>query len=201
MSKIQAQAGDSLADVYDVVGSIAGVEELESKTVQLLHEMGSTIFSERLRGDIRRNLSGAISQSTAFDVEVELSSPPGIVEAVCVFTNATGRLADVAVVIHQRSSGREIPIWVWDGTNEDTVRMDDDGGGISAQLVLRPLTEYTRSPIMWVGDEPHIFVDRLFLRGNSSAFGGGTVNVVVLAYRKFPELRGISSRGLPIPSW
>ena len=45
MVKILSQAGISLADLYNVEGSIAGIEQLDTRELPIVHEMSGTIFS------------------------------------------------------------------------------------------------------------------------------------------------------------
>ena len=71
MPKILSQAGDSLADSYDVAGSIAGVDDLITQDVQLLHEMGGTIFSERLTSQVLTIASGSIAQNSEYTGQFE----------------------------------------------------------------------------------------------------------------------------------
>ena len=66
MPKILAQAGISLADVYDVEGSIAGTDELLSEDVSLVHEMGGHMMSERCRSFVVTLATGDQIQNANF---------------------------------------------------------------------------------------------------------------------------------------
>jgi len=67
MPKVLGQVGVSLADAYDIEGSIAGVDELVTRDVSLTHDMAATIFSERVSTAIRRSATAALAQNTLFD--------------------------------------------------------------------------------------------------------------------------------------
>jgi len=203
--KILSQAGQSLADVYDVPGSIAGVESLESDEVHTVHEMGQTIFSERLSGRIELADTGAIAQSTAFSAQMaELPAVPmlrlmGILVEVSTIARVT--TANVNCTDDVPGQGNEMVMWNWDGTNEDLVRIGR-GGSISNRNIMRPMQEYAgRLPSFLVGGTQAEGTPTLNLRGTTSAFGAGTVTLTLWAYVAFPQLGGISSRGLPVPGW
>ena len=199
--KILAQAGNSLADVYDVEGSIAGIDQLETRELPIVHEMGQTVFSERLSGSIRRQTTGAINQSTAWDLTLaDLPATPFRILNLLV-------VADAARVSHcnlalQNGTGREIPIFMWD-TGEDTettLRLVENGAAISTQTALT--NNRRQLPSLGIGsDQPQIIGDVISFRGQTTAFGAGTVTVVALVYVAFSQLAGISSRGVPIPGW
>jgi len=205
MVKVLSQAGISLADVYDVEGSIAGVEQLQADEIQVVHEMGATIFSERLSGAIRRATTGAILQSTAWDIIlVDLPNVPARVLGVFVFTDASARVSNVSVHIRNPLSGREIPIFAWD-SNENTmaIRMDDNDTGPAAREFLATNMNVANMPSMLIGDRQPQSVQNIAFRGLTLAFGAGNVTVTALIYIAFTQIggMGVSSYGLPIPSW
>lgn len=203
MPKILSQAGVSLADTYNVQGSIAGVENLESAEVTLVHEMGATIGSERMSGLIRRSTTGAIAQTITFsDI---LTLPVGFVRllGVQVITDATARLSRVSV--HQRSSpagvDQEIPIWVWDGSNSQSVDIEDAGVvGIDSLLTPAPET-LVPMPSLLIGRQQDANVGQIAFRGLTATFGAGTVVITLLLYMAFIEEGNLPSKGLPMPSW
>jgi len=203
MVKILSRSGDSLADVYDVVGSVAGIEELRSEEVTLVHEMGQTLFSERLSGFIRRSTTGAITQSTFVD-EVLTDLPNGItkVVGVQVFADDASRVDRMAVMLRSAVDGDEIPLWVWDGANNVTVRFSDNGAAVATHEVLVP-SVITQLPSLLIGRHQPQRVDEISLRGQATAFGAGNVTITMLVYIAFTHLAtfGLSSRGLPVPSW
>lgn len=204
MPKILSQAGVSLADVYDIVGSVAGVETLESRNISLVHEMGATIFSERLNGVVRRAGQTGILQSVAFDVAInDLPTTPTRIHAVCAFANITSRLSLVQVSMRQRDNAREIPILIWDSAIDDevSVRLQDDGGAVATVFMLRPTGGFYQLGPNLIGGENLQVVRNLVMRGQTSAFGAGTVDITFLTYISFSALEGVSSHGLPLPSW
>jgi len=202
--KIQAQAGMSLADVYDVKGSQISVDRLESTDVQLVHDMSTTVFSERFSGEIVRFTSGAIAASTVFDTVltgVELPATPSRVHGIFVHTSITSRLSFVSVCLLDANAGRDIPAWMWNGADEDNVRIRDNGGAAGTVIALRPFPEYALMPNMVTGVDQPVQVAGVALRGQTSAFGAGTVTVTARIHFSFAQLEGVSSLGLAIPSW
>lgn len=202
MVKILSRSGDSLADTYDVQGSIAGIETLESREVSLVHEMGGTLFSERVSGFIRRQVTGDIVQSTTFDfVNADLPNVPYRVLGVSVLASAANKTTQAAVSLRDPISGREIPIFVWDVANDKTslVRIVENGAASGNFLALIP--NQTLVPNMGIGSGQPQQVNELAFRGKSSAFGAGTVELTMLVYVAFSQIGGLSSRGLPLPGW
>jgi len=203
VSKILAQAGTTLADVYDIEGSIVGVDQLEAREVQTVHEMGGTIFSERLSTAILRNTSTAVLQSVAWDV----IDTPNIdsffrILQVTVLTNGIARLANCNVSIRDAGNGREVPLWAWDSNIADPgidIRIDENGGGPTAGLTL--LNGINFLPALQTSANQPQSVGVLTFRGLSNAFGAGTVESFALVTLAFADSRAISSRGLPLPSW
>lgn len=209
MAKILSQAGVSLADTYDVQGSIAGVEQLESREVALVHEMGGTIFSERFGAGIRRGATAALLQSVSWDVIMD-DFPNAItrVNGVLVFAAApAGRVAHAQISIRDRGNGREIPIFQWDAAidPEPIIRMDDNGAGVADFILLRPVTPLQNLPSFLTGFDqrtPANDMSQIAFRGETTAFGAGTVitrAIICLAFSR--DASGLSSKGLPVPGW
>lgn len=203
MTKILSQAGVTLADVYDVVGSVAGIEQLESREVGLVHEMGSTIFSERMRTTIRREATGDLAQGT--EVNIVTSNMPVTINrllGIAVITDDASRLGRITILARDPANGLEIPVWIWDGANSDRINMRDAGSAVTAFDLLRGLPSNQFIPnLTGGGDQGPDPVNELALRGVTAAFGAGTVFVRAFYYIAFPFLGGVSSKGLPIPSW
>lgn len=203
MVKILSQAGASLADVYDVQGSVAGIDQLETRELPIVHEMGSTVFSERLSGNHRRQVTAALAQSTAFDVVLTDFGQGNVqrILGVSVLANFSSRIARAMVAIRDPIDERELPIFVWDTANdaESVIRIVDNGAAAVDMSVLIPNPLIL--PSMLLGDgQPDQMPDIAF-RGVTSAFGAGTVVLTLLIYHVFAELGGVSSHGLPVPSW
>ena len=200
MSLIQSQAGKSLADVYDIVGSIAGIEELLSREVSLTHDMASTIFSERMSSSIVATSTGATLQSVAIDTEItNLPATPFRVHGVTVFdsgTNTVARLSNLVVVMRDVTNTNDAIVWMWDGTVE-TQRLE---GGVVAVLMPEPAFA-NALPTMGMGGDQPATVPEMFVRGDTPAFGAGSINISIRPHISFSQLEGVSSVGLPIPSW
>ena len=203
MTKILSQSGISLADVYDVEGSIAGVEQLLSEDVTLSHEMGSTLFSERLSGSIRRAQAVNIIQSATYDVTL-VNFPTGVwrVLGITVLANIIGRVDRCQVSLRDPLSEREIPLFIWDSANnvETLIRIQDNGAAVGAQLAL--IGGQVQTPNLGIGtSQPQRVGQEIVLRGNTLAFGAGAVTLTVLVYIAFSQTTAVSSRGLPVPGW
>lgn len=204
MVAILGDAGKSIADLYDVEGSIVDIRELHTAELPIVHEMGATLFSERYSGFLRNATSGAIIQSTAFNVVIDsLPAGPFRIYGVTVFINNAGRIDFASVAIRNPLDGREMPIWIWDSSTdaEVRVRFSDDGAAVGTQLFLQPNAGNVIFPQLIAGlGQPQDVRDIAF-RGISTAFGAGNVTCDLLVHVGFSQVGGLSSRGLPIPSW
>lgn len=202
--RILGRAGTSLADIYDVDGSIIGVDELDSREVKTVHEMGGTIFSERLGFALRRQDTAAILQTATFDhVLADLPAFVTRIMGLSVFADAD-RVLNCCVSL-RNEAGREMPIWCWDAAVDDAIvaRVDDDGGGAANLILLRPVAVLENIPTMLATFQPQN-VPEIAFRGTSATFGAGDVTVsliVMLGRTDVVGEKGISSQGLPIPSW
>jgi len=139
--KILSQAGTSLADSYDVEGSIVGIENLDASDVKLVHEMGATIVSERMNSLIIQGTTGAISQSTTWDVS--LGQPPDVFNRIlAVFVEATAatRINFCSIALADIITGEEIPFFTWDVTPDATrvVRWSNQGAAAANVFQLVP---------------------------------------------------------------
>ena len=208
MVKILSQSGNSLADLYDVQGSIAGIEDLATQELPIVHEMGATIFSERLGGEIVRLSSGDLAQNIAFDVI--LTSPPvGIyrVLGVCVLqdTAALARLTFAQVSLRDPGTGREMPFFVWDvdEDKESSIRIVENGAAAATMGILRTFRN-TQTTTLGIGEgQPRRVGEEIVLRGLTAGFGAGTIETIALVYLGLTEVAqgSLSSRGLPVPGW
>lgn len=205
MVKILSQSGISLADTYEVQGSEAGVEELLSKDVQLVHEMGGTIFAERMGAQVRRSTSGAIAQSTTFDVVTTnfTRTMTRILGVACLSDNP-GRVQNAMVAIRDGTAAaeREIPIFAWDANEASLdIRVQENGAAVTSLSFLQNALDIATLPSLMMGTDQRNFVDQIAFRGQTTAFGAGTVTITMLLYIAFTHLGGISSFGLPVPGW
>lgn len=207
--KVLGRAGTSLADIYDIEGSIAGVDQLLSEEVHLEHEMGGAIFSERLVGTIERITTGALTQNTNFNFTA--AGPPGTYRVLNVYMQAdtAARVLFAQVSLQAAATTvlplREIPIFIWDDVNdvESRIRIIDNGaavGGDTAMIQTRPMA----MPTLGLGTGQRLMVgDAIVFRGVTAGFGAGTVEVVALLYVARAEI-GIGRLpqiGLPLPGW
>ncbi len=206
MPKILAKSGDSLADVYDVKGSIAGVEELLSQDVNLVHEMGGVIFSERVGSNVLEIATGAIAQSTDFNINFNLGRGPRRLLGVQVFhssTIGTARIdhCQVSITTPPAGSNTDIPIWYWNAGVNATQEISVMKGGVLADLNLLVPSVPPLLPNLLMGDDQPNTAPLITMRGTTIAFGAGTIVISVHVYFAFTQLGGVSSRGLPMPGW
>jgi len=205
MVKILSQSGNSLADVYDVVGSVAGIDQLISNELSIVHEMGATLFSERLRTTIRRTVTGNIAQSTSFNAT--LTNFPSVISRLLgamVFSDDASRISNCVLSSVDSLNDLEIPIWVFSG-NSKVIRYRDNTPTIADFDMLLGEPGQTLIPNFTGGSGQGPgqadLVTQIAMRGTTTAFGAGTVFVRVVYLIAFPVSFGLSSRGLPIPSW
>jgi len=202
--RIQTRSGDSLPDQYDVAGSTTRFQFLDTEEVKTVHEMGGVFFSERASARIRNFTTGNVAQSTTIGVNLtDIAGPPFRLYGVRVVVDITARISNLALMMRSALTSEEFPIWMWDETNEDTMRFDLTGTGSNNRLVLRPQPEYSAFPIMGFGDSQPFSVGEIILRGASSAFGAGNVVVTVLVYEAHAtsNLPGSESFGTTLPAW
>jgi len=203
--KILTKSGESLADMYDVEGSIAGVENLISEDVNLVHEMGAEIHSERLGGVIV-NLPSANGQSESWAVTTTLGDNISRILGIQVLTDTASRLQRVQVSITDDqgtpAANTDLPLMCWDtvaGLAEFEIDIHIDGSNMNL-FMLQNLTPGLM-PSLMIGRDQRAPVRTISMRGKTLAFGAGTVTTRAVVYVAFPGLGGVSSKGLPTPSW
>jgi len=210
VAKILSQAGNSLADIYDVEGSIAGIETLESRELPIMHEMGKTVFSERFSCRILRATTGAMLQDVTFDLVLSPASgaeaPPGIptrLLGVTALSDSGGRIDTAAVMVREPVSGRESPVWAHiTADGRMAVRIRENDGAAAPLDLLIPDPASVQLPAFVGGSEQPLFTNEIAMRGLTGGFGAGDVTIFFLLYIAFAEVGVVpSSRGLPIPSW
>jgi len=216
LAKILSQAGISLADTYEVEGSIVGIDTLESRELPIVHEMGATIFSERLTTHIIRISSGVIAQNDDFDIaSAPFADCANRVLGVEFIADVAGRIDNVALMLLDPNTlnNPEYPIATWNSaaattagaaSNEATIRFNNAGAGPAAMSYLRPNLERNQMLIARMGVA--VGMPTLILRGTAAAFGAGNVELVAFVYIARPNPLNItpaspSSHGLPVPSW
>ena len=210
MVKILSQAGDSLADIYDVKGSVAGIETLETRELGIIHEMGATVFAERLSGNLIRRSTGALLQNATWDLEIlPANTPAGIFRILNVFVFCDAARVDRAQISLMQTlpNAGEQPVFIWDTVldEEKNIRMSNAGGAAGNSIALVQVSPQPGLPILAIGRRPgqvNTVGGTLVFRGLTTGFGAGDVTVVALIYVASAELStSLSSRGLPIPSW
>ena len=206
MVKVLTQSGDSLADIYDVEGSIAGIEQLETNELPIVHEMGATVFSERFSMAIRRETTGAIAQSISWNnTFADLPAGPFRITNVFVFVNTASRVSTAVVSLRSVVNDREVPFWTFDENDDDQVRVriQDDGAAVGTVTSLVPVNAAQKIvPHIAAGIGQPQRLEEIVFRGQTNAFGAGDVTVTCLVELAFSQIRpGLSSRGLPVPSW
>jgi len=201
MVKILSQGGRSLADMYDVRGSIAGIDELESREVSLVHEMGATLFSERFRTAIRRVSSGNILQNTNFDLVItNLPTSISRLLGIAVISDVAARVDHVAASVRTTNGDREIPVWAFDGSSV-SARFVDDGAPVARYDLLGGPQNTFIPTFVGGADQGSNPVNQLVLRGRSTGFGAGNVVVIGLFFIALTFTSGVSAFGAHVPSW
>jgi len=207
-TRIGNQSGISLADQYDVPGSIAGLHRLDTEEVKTVHDMSATLFAERASGRIFRIATGALTQSVDFEVVGSAmggtqSRIYGIQVQIDIAIGDVLDIARCAVVARSSETNREIPIWMWNNVDGATIRMDDGTGTLANEVFLVPNPLFTMPPFMLFGPSQPLFVDQIAMRGSTAAFGAGDVTITALVYSAIAtdQVSGSESFGVPVPSW
>ena len=204
MAKILSKAGVTLADVYDVQGSVAGIDELLSKEVNLVHELGSTILSERLVGTIFAIDATAIAASVTWNVTFFTGNDHARLLGVQVITDQASRIANASLHISENPpSVTELPIWAWEAADTEISIQSSIAGTVTARLLLAPNPGTIHNlPNLMVGGTSITPASQISFRGVASAFGAGTVRPQALIYLAHSAGGGTpGNKGLPLPGW
>jgi len=206
--KILSQAGTSLADVYDVEGSIVGLENLDVTEIKGVHDLGPQIHSERLLSFNLIADSTALAQNLTWDVVLG-AIPDSInrILSIIVVSGNGARVSHCQISITD-PAGVDHPVWIWTASDiVSNIRWQELTGTIVTAHALRPTpgaTGSTPTIISRMGNEAAL--PTLSFRGLTTGFGAGTVRTRALILIARPD-RGApaagepSSHGLPIPSW
>jgi len=209
--KVLGQAGVSLADQYDVEGSIAGVDVLDAREVKTVHDLGGTIFSERLGAFIIEISSGAVAQSTGWAIDTVIL-PDAIhrLTAIQVISETAADVSNASLAVQEVGGvnvGREIPIWIWNVIDDLEVgfRWSNDGAAVGNVVALRP-SQPQQIPTILPREGSGKQMPHLIFRGATGAFGAGTTTTFMLlhlmrALPSSPVAGDPKSHGVPIPSW
>jgi len=209
MPIIQGDAGSTLAANYDVEGSQISISELLAQDVNLVHEMGGQIFSERARILLVKFTSIATAASTPFVLEQGgIVDAPNRLLGFEAFGNNAGRVNNVSLAIRNTSTGREMPVWKWQTAvgemTEIFVHWSDDGA--AAGQTINYFTDVPFAAQMLLRADLLGNMPSLIMRGVTGAFGAGTQIVTGVATLLVPTSLNPgpgepSSHGLPMPSW
>ena len=208
MVKILSQGGRSLADMYDVEGSIAGIEDLQTRELQIVHEMGATLFSERFRTTIRSVASAATAQNT--DINLAITTLPNAITRILgiqVFADNGARIDRCQVSVNEPTNGDDFPIWVWDALNLSAgVRVEVDGGQVAVDILIPERNGSLPTFVTGAAGETRSqqapdAVRDITVRSRTTGFGAGTVVLTVLVYVAFTYTGGVSAFGAIVPSW
>jgi len=212
--KILSQAGISLADTYDVEGSIVGVEELETHEVNLVEDMGPRVMGERMKQILLRGVTTAIGAATDFNITIlgsaAVPSPDCAsrilgVTALIPAANVT-EIENWSLVVRDQNLQRECSVVSWDIDVDSEVKTiwNDDGAGAANFIELRPLVHQLPGLLTRVGDLS--VAPQLVFRGTSAAVVATTVVATIIVQlsrptRVNPAPGEPSSHGLPLPGW
>ena len=200
MVKILSQAGISLADMYDVEGSIAGIDDLETRELGIVHEVGATVFSERFRTTFRRFVSAATAQNQNIN-NLFSNMPEGVsrILGVQVFADDGTRIANCSVSLRNPVSLQDIPIWIFDVGNIDPVRFLDNNIDTTIDL-LHPVVGASLPNFVTLG-QAEDEMQQIDIRADTTGFGAGTVVLTALITLGFTFTGGVSAFGARVPSW
>jgi len=207
MPKILSQSGVSLADTYDIEGSIVGVENLETQDVNLFDEMGGRVFSERLQSFFIRPATGDIAQNILFtDITAGgIPDSPNRVLGICVIATAD-RIDHVQVSLFAPQTEQDLVIFAWNTATDVTVPiLYEDEGVVTTMFLLSPAYQIiVPAMILRVGVSKAMM--EIKMRGLTTGFGAGTVECfavvhIARANEGNPAAGAPSSHGLPLPGW
>jgi len=206
MAKIQSHSGRSLPDTYDVIGSVAPIRDLVSEEVHLIHEMGGVIFSERLGSSILIMTTGDLLQTINFNIVTPILDMPGITRVLGVMVFADGdRVLNASLSMSDETANAEVAMWAWDGTADLALAQRVNVlGTVADRTLLRPVTLMGNLPAMAFGPGQRAQVPSFALRGTTTTFGGGTVEItahIQIANADTGAPAALSSIGLPLPGW
>jgi len=202
MPKILGQVGMSLSDSYEIEGSSIGVDELVASEVNLVHDLGATMFAERVSQRlVSFTISGILASADFGEVILAFPNTPARILAMTVFVDTAARIERCAVSLrNNKGLSVEQPIWAWDEGTEFTIRMAIGSGGVDL-LTLLSKEAVDRIPLTRLGTDSPESLEVLVVRGSATAFGAGTVDVTVNTLIELCAKEGVSSHGIPLPGW
>ena len=89
---------------------------------------------------------------------------------------------------------------------ESSIRIVENGEAVGSQAALIPSAGRAslQTPTLGIAEgQPRRVGEEIVFRGQSLAFGAGTVEAIALVYLGTAEVTqgALSSRGLPVPGW
>lgn len=206
MPKFESQAGTSLARSYSVKGGIVGIDQLDTTEVNVVHELGATMFSERLKTFIIELEDAALQSATFSTNSPNLPDGPLRILGATVLTDGAAEVESLVLSIRNTDVGGEIPFFNWNSTNdvEGPISVSLQGAATAVFTCLRTIDIQTPNLVTRIGAANTM--PRLQLRGTTLAFGAGTNTVTALIYvcranPLVPVPGDPSSHGLPLPGW
>jgi len=206
--KVLSQAGTSLADVYDVEGSIAGIDALDIEDIKGVHDLGPQIHSERLLVFQVLADAGATNQNTAWNIV--LGAFPDSINrllSIAVVVDVAGRMQNASIHINDPDTLIDHPIWAWDVADDVESELRWAGPVLQpGARLLRPTNDLLGGAPTLIARGQNGQMPTIVFRGISSAFGAGTVQPqasiqIIRPNTGNPAAGEPSSHGLPIPSW
>jgi len=208
MPKVLGQAGISLPDAYDISGSKgSGVDSIQTEEVSTVHEMGATMFSERLQSFFVRMTTGDLLQDITFNIEAGgIPDSPNRLLGVTMFADEAARVTRAALGLRNTVTSRIMPLLIWDTADdaETPFVWNNDGAGLATFHQFRPTLYTLPTMVVRAGDEK-VMPDFVF-SGLTAGFGAGNVEVFAMLHLARanpgnPPPGAPSSHGLPLPGW
>lgn len=208
--RVLAQAGHSLADLYDVEGSSIDIKALDNDEVKLVHDLSHTVFSERLHANLNVMDSTALAQNLSWNIELVgfRADVPQRLLGISVLANTAARVTRASLAIQDNNTEIEVVFWAWDIADdaEISTRWSDSGAAIATHFLLSPLGFVSVPPTLLIRQGVAANMPSIFFRGTTEGFGAGTVRTRAILHfaRPMPPLVAPgdpSSVGLPLPSW
>jgi len=204
--RILSKAGESLADVYDVEGSVIQVADLVTGELPIVHDMASTVMSERMHMTQLTATSGAVPQSANFGAQIaNWVDVPTRIMSIAVIGDTASRLSHITIT-QRDDGGAEHPLLVWDSAQdvERICRIDLLGVGVSNNIIYAPSIPV--SQVLMVRDGETSQMGTFIMNGTTTAFGAGSLEVLMCVLvarptRDTPAAGDAKSWGLPLPSW
>lgn len=220
MTITKSPAGRLLADIYQTLGSRFGVSRVNDDEVVLVHDLGAEIASERFKWQLISIGATGVAQSSVISASVTIPHDRFRVSHAWVFTddgesskidfcnvNVMASIADGVAGMGSVAC----PIFTWDSTAGVIVsvngKFEVSGSNLDYDFLL---PQFKHTDLECIGPKSSNYpatesVTLAQLRGKTSAFGAGTLDIFAfICVQHHSEInqatRRIRSRGLP-RSW